>query len=127
MPQISLEYTGNITQEIDTQALFSMIHQVLGDLAGIPIENCKSRAIQLDNFHIAKGEPNNAFIHLEIRFIEGRTPEMKMEIGDQCLGYLESYFSEAASSLNLQITVEILDIRRKNYFKFPKGTLTPHD
>ncbi len=127
MPQIGLEYTGNITQEIDTQALFSMIHQVLGNEAGIPIENCKSRAIRLENFHIAKGEPENAFIHLEIRFIEGRTREMKKTIGEQCLDFLENYFRESFSSLNLQITVEILDIHRQSYFKFPKGTLTPHD
>ncbi len=125
MPQISFEYTRNITQEIETQALFAMIHRVLGEVAGIPIENCKSRAKRLDDYYIANGKPDNAFIHLEIRFIEGRTPEMKKEIGEQCLGYLESYFSESASNLDLQITVEILDIRKQSYFKFPKGTLSP--
>jgi len=123
MPQITLEYTGNITQELIAQDLFSPIHKVLGDVAGIPINNCKSRAIQRDDFYIANGETKNAFAHLEIRFIEGRSPEVKRAIGEQCLEQLESYFAESTSSLDLQITVEILDIHKQSYFKFPKGTL----
>ncbi|MBC8496371.1 MAG: 5-carboxymethyl-2-hydroxymuconate Delta-isomerase [Chloroflexi bacterium] len=125
MPQITLEYTGNITQEIKAQALFSKVHHVLEEVGGIRIENCKSRTIRLDDYYIANGETANAFLHLEIRFIEGRTPERKAEIGEQCLEFLEIYFAKSISSLNLQITVEIVDIHKQSYFKFPKGTLTP--
>ncbi len=123
MPQISLEYTGNITQDIIAQDLFAPIHKILGDVAGIPIKNCKSRAIQLDDFFIADGEETNAFAHLEIRFIEGRSPEVKTTIGELCLEQLEAYFAESTSSLDLQITVEILDIHKPSYFKYPKGTI----
>ncbi|MBC8504845.1 MAG: 5-carboxymethyl-2-hydroxymuconate Delta-isomerase [Anaerolineales bacterium] len=123
MPQISLEYTRNITPQIDSANLFPKIHQILGGVARIPIDNCKSRANRLDDFYIADGEPANAFVHLEIRFIEGRSPEVKTAIGEQCLEQLETYFVESTARLNLQITVEILDIHKQSYFKFPKGTL----
>lgn len=123
MPQISLEYTDNLTQEINTAKIFRNIHQVLGEVAGIPLANCKSRANRLNDFYIADGDSKNAFIHLEVRFIEGRSAEIRSEIGEQCLEQLQAYFAESVSSQNLQITVEIHDIHKPSYFKFPKGTL----
>ncbi len=123
MPQINLEYTVNISQDITARDIFPKIHQILGDVASIPQSNCKSRLHRVDDFHIADGDPKNAFVHLEIRFIEGRSPEIKTKIGQQCLEQLQAYFAESTSSLNLQITVEILDIHKPSYFKFPKGTL----
>ena len=125
MPQITLEYTANIIQEIQARELFSNIHHMLEEVGVIRIENCKSRAIRLDDYYIANGKIESAFIHLEIRFIEGRSPDMKAEIGQQSLAFLETYFTESILSLDLQITVEINDIHKHGYFKYPKGTLTP--
>ena len=124
MPHLTLEYTANITQEIDSRELFSELHQVLGEIGGICIENCKSRARSLNLYHIAKGATESAFIHLEIRLFEGRPPTLKAAIGDNCLHILENYFAESISQLDLQITVEICDMQKPNYFKFSKGTLT---
>ena len=125
MPQMTLEYTANIIQEIKARELFSQIHHIFEEIGGIRIENCKSRAIRLDDYYIGKGKIENAFVHLEIRFIEGRSAELKGEIGQQSLAFLETYFAESISSLDLQITVEIIDIHKHGYFKYPKGTLTP--
>ena len=122
MPHLTLEYTKNIDQEINFDDLFPRLHQVLVDIAGIPIGNCKSRACRLDNYYIADGSPQHAFVHLAIRFMEGRSVEVKRMIGRGCLKVLEELCWSPARP-ELQITVEIQDIERTTYFKLPEGTL----
>ena len=64
-------------------------------------------------------------MHLDMRFLEGRSTEVKQAIGQQSLDLLLAWFRRSADRLDLQITVEIQDIRRSSYFKYPAGTLTP--
>lgn len=125
LPQIRLEYSGNVTEEILSDKLFLGIHEVLRDTGGIRIGNCKSRSFRCDPFRIGAGEPENAFVHLEVRILEGRSSELKGEIGRALLDVLAGYFAGSAERLDLQITVEICDIKRDAYFKYPAGTLTP--
>jgi 5-carboxymethyl-2-hydroxymuconate isomerase len=122
MPHLTLEYTGNLEQEIILDDLFPRLHGALVDVAAIPIGNCKSRAYRLDNYYIADGGPQHAFVHLAIRFMEGRSVEVKRMIGRGCLEVLEE-LCHSPAGLALQITVEIQDIERTTYFKLPEGTL----
>ncbi|MCH8127058.1 5-carboxymethyl-2-hydroxymuconate Delta-isomerase [candidate division KSB1 bacterium] len=123
MPQLILQYTANIDQEISFQDLFVKLHNILADIGGIKIDNCKSRAFKLDNYYIGRGETSNAFINLDIHFLEGRPQTLKKEIGSQILEALKEIYSQSISELNLQITVEIKDIERDVYFKYPPGSL----
>jgi 5-carboxymethyl-2-hydroxymuconate isomerase len=74
------------------------------------------------------GEGESAFVHLDIRFLEGRKPDVKQAIGEGAVELLHDHFMaavEASNDLDLQITVEIRDIQRASYFKYPPGTLGP--
>lgn len=122
MPHLTLEYTENLEREIIFDDLFPRLHGVLVDVAAVPIGNCKSRACRLDSYYIADGGPQHAFVHLAIRFMEGRSVELKRNIGRGCLKVLEELCC-APAGLELQITVEIQDIERTTYFKLPEGTL----
>jgi 5-carboxymethyl-2-hydroxymuconate isomerase len=119
MPHLTLEHTANIKQEIDCATLFSGLHQILTVLGGINIENCKSRANRLDNYYIGQSDESNAFVHLEISLMQGKTTELQQAIGIQCLNLLKEYFDPSFSKLALQITVEITEIHRSAYFKYP--------
>ncbi len=123
MPQLSLQYTANIGQEISFQDLFAKLHNILADSCDIKIDNCKSRATKLDNYYIGRGETSNAFIQLDIHFLEGRSLALKKEIGSQILEALKEIYSQSISEFNLQITVEIKDIEQEVYFKYPPGSL----
>ncbi len=117
MPHLSLEYTENLTQPIVAGQLFGKLHLVLADVGGVNVDNCKSRAVPRSCFFVGRGAPNSAFVHLDLRLLEGRPAELKTQIGDQCLAILESYFVPSAAAFDLQITVEIRDMARQAYFK----------
>lgn len=125
MPNILLEYTTNVSDSIEYPKLFTAIHSVLHETAGIRLDNCKSRAIKIDEFYIGDGHPSNAFVQLSISFVAGRSAEIKAGVGDQCLAILKEYYEYSVARLDVQITVEICDIRREAYFKYPEGTFTP--
>lgn len=125
MPHLVLEYSANVDCPPDLPVLFRQLHEVLAETGGIRRDNCKSRARPADPFLVGSGSESDAFVHLDIRFLEGRPAEVKQALGQQALDLLLGWFQNSSDRLQLQITVEIQDIRRSSYFKYPAGTLTP--
>ena len=105
--------------------LFGQLHEVLAESGGTRRDNCKSRARPADRFLVGSGSESDAFAHLDVRFLESRSPEVKQTIGQQLLDLLQNWFQHSSDRLQLRVTVEIQDIRRASYFKYPAGTLTP--
>jgi 5-carboxymethyl-2-hydroxymuconate isomerase len=124
MPHLTLEYTANIPAPKDPALIMKTMHEVLHEVGGVKIENCKSRIKAADPFFISRGEESAAFLHLDVRLIEGRTNELKQEIGGGLLDILKQEYKKEMQTRDLQITVEIRDIKRHEYFKYPEGTLT---
>lgn len=117
MPHITLQYSDNIAGRMDFDTMFSKIHDALGEMAGIDIKNCKSRAIKLADYRVAGGGAELAFAHLEVRILAGRSDELKGAIGGRLLGILKDHIQDADPERNPGITVEICDIQRQAYFK----------
>ena len=125
MPHLTLEYSANVESPSDLPDLFARLHHVLAEVGGIKIENCKTRSRKVRDFLVATGGESQAFVHLDVRFLEGRPPETRQEVGEALLEALLQGFRESVERLELQVTVEIQEIARAGYFKYPKGTLTP--
>lgn len=123
MPHLILEYSGNVDFPASSSDLFSKIHKILAEVGGIKIENCKSRSRVATDFLVGSGDGLNGFIHLDIRFLEGRSPEVRQQIGETLLNSLLHAFKDSIEELELQITIEIQDVERTRYFKHPFGTL----
>lgn len=125
MPHLILEYSQNVGQTDDLDPLFLSLQETLAELGDIDIGNCKVRARPADVYRVAHGGKNGAFVHLDVRFLSGRTSEMKRTLGLVFLDILKDWFADSSTTLDLQITVEIHDIDRETYFKYPSGTLSP--
>jgi 5-carboxymethyl-2-hydroxymuconate isomerase len=125
MPHLTLEYTANLQDRTPTPELLNSIHRVLERLGGIKIENCKSRWWKVEDWAVGDGQAPSGFVHLDLRFLEGRSEETKRAIGDATLEVLKAHFGPPNPELDLQITVEVQDIRSATYFKDPPGTLRP--
>lgn len=119
MPQITLHYTANITSSVHFDEMFLKIHRILNETGGVDIGNCKSRALRFEDYFIGEGKPEKAFVHLDVALLEGRSDEVKSELGNEILEYLKSAYGTAIKQTDLQITVEIRDIPKRYYFKFP--------
>jgi 5-carboxymethyl-2-hydroxymuconate isomerase len=125
MPHLTLEYTSNLDEWANDPELLLSLHRLLHTEAGIELGNCKSRWRMAEEWAVGDGSGNPAFLHLDVRFLEGRPMNLKQAVGDRAVGLILDHFAEADEALDLQITVEIQDIRRGTYFKHPPGTLGP--
>ena len=125
MPHLTIEYTANLDEFAGDRSLLLSLHQLLHSVAGIDIHNCKSRWRMMDEWLVGDGSTSSAFVHLDIRFLEGRPQDVKHAVGAGALELLREHFAGASEDRDLQITVEVLDIRRAFYFKDPPGTLGP--
>lgn len=121
MPHLTLEYTSNLPPEVASRKLFGRLHRILADVGGIDIRNCKSRAIELRNFLVGDAAGDEGYVHLDVRFLEGRPREVKVEIGRRILEALRDAYE--ASERAIQVTVEVGDIAKDFYFKYPEGTI----
>ncbi|BBM81730.1 5-carboxymethyl-2-hydroxymuconate Delta-isomerase [Candidatus Uabimicrobium amorphum] len=113
MPHIKIELSQNIEMQ-SYNDLFLALQKVLQDCADVPPQNCKSRVHVTSDFLLGD-EKAQAFVHLEIALLEGRSPEVKSQIGENALKILNEVFTSA--TMGMQITVEVRDILRPQYFK----------
>lgn len=125
MPHLVLEYTANAPPSGELQELFARLHRILAEVGDIKIGNCKSRARPCETYYLADGKPEGAFVHLDVRILSGRTPELKREIGERLVEEVRQAFAASPDNKNLQVTVEIREIVRAHYFKYPEGSLAP--
>jgi len=125
MPHLTLEYTSNLDEWANDPELLLNLHRMLQTVAGIEIGNCKSRWRMAEEWAVGDGKGNPAFVHLDVRFLEGRPLRLKEAVGGGAIELIRTHFAEADEAFDLQITVEVQDIRKATYFKHPPGTLGP--
>lgn len=110
MPHITLEYSNNIGRHSDTRLLFDNIHQLLANELPTELSTCKSRAVVCDNYWLGDGDINNAFAHLNIKVMSGRSVEKKTYLGHVLLEMMNQFFHPLTAGLDLQLSVEIQDL-----------------
>jgi 5-carboxymethyl-2-hydroxymuconate isomerase len=117
MPHLRLEYSDNLKEELDMQVLFASLHEILVKTAPAELKDCKSCAIKCKELLLGNGDPQNAFIHVDILLAEGRSLATRQTIGQQILKHLEEYFAFSLQTLCLQITVQVREFPKDLYFK----------
>jgi len=119
MPHVILEYSSNIKEKGGFAPLFSKIHKILVETARAGIEGCQSRAVRCDHYFVGDGAAKNGFVHVQIYLMQGRTLEVRQEVGRKVLELLKDFFSKSLQELNLQISVLPKEIPKELYFKIP--------
>jgi 5-carboxymethyl-2-hydroxymuconate isomerase len=65
MPHLTLEYTDNL--DFDIQQLLERMHTELVATGAINLKGLKSRAIRHTEYRIADGNPDYAFVHVNLQ------------------------------------------------------------
>ena len=84
MPHIIAEYSANLEDRLDVQALVEALHQAAIDSKIAELAGIRTRAARRDYFRVADGKPENGFVHIVARLRIGR-PEEKREALGQAL------------------------------------------
>lgn len=116
MPQVRIEYSGNLGASFNARRFAGRVHEHLTNIAGAEPASCKTRLIQLSDFVIGDGSEQNAMIHVDLGITSGRTDQQKEELGETVMRSLREAV-EKREGVDLQLTVEVRDMDRDHYHK----------
>ena len=109
MPHLTLEYTDNI--DFDVQTLLACLHSELVATGAINLKGLKSRVVRHSEYRIADGNPEYAFVHVNLLIREGRPLEVQKDASQRVMAVLEETFGERFNNNYLSLSVDIKEMR----------------
>lgn len=114
MPHLNIQYTANLDSVTDMKALCTTLAATLVALRGedgvtplFPVAGTRVMAWPAPYFAVADGQPDRAFVYLNLRITPGRSEALKKRAGDAVLArasaHLETVFAQHAVGLTLHI------------------------
>ncbi|MCU4639793.1 MULTISPECIES: 5-carboxymethyl-2-hydroxymuconate Delta-isomerase [Acinetobacter] len=117
MPHLVANYSANLT-ELDQHTLLSSVNSALIATHLFSPNDVKSRIFKDEMFLIGMGETQDAYIHLKLYLLSGRTAAQKQDLGSVLLAILEQKnYLLVENQSPLQLCVEVIDMPSEYYFK----------
>ena len=120
MPHLVVEYTDNLRGRFDAPVALAKLNRELDAVGEFVSEDIKSRARALETFVVGVSSREEAFIHVELAIMAGRSPELKSDVLQRLLAVVRGQLV-APPGLRTQITVRIVDIDKHGYAKSVVG------
>jgi len=117
VPQLTLEYTANITQQIDWSSLFTEVHHTLVHTLETSLVSCKSRIRCCDHFFIGDGAPDHAFVYLNVHVLSGHDKTTQMQLSQALMDILKRYFALSHDIFKCQLSVNVVEMDNEVYLK----------
>ena len=110
MPHFQIEYSANIEDLVDISALCDAIRAAAAKVQTFPLAGIRVRAVRVEHFAIADGNPKHGFIDLSIRLREGRPDDVKLDAITVIFAALKEFTAEAMETRSIALSAEIRDI-----------------
>jgi 5-carboxymethyl-2-hydroxymuconate isomerase len=118
MAHFIVEYTRNIAAEAGIPALLRKANETLiaqGDV--YPIGGLRSRAIALEDWYIADGAEDYAFVHATFKLGAGRAREIRQRTGDALFEMMKTHFAELYARRYLALSLELYEFDEAGTWK----------
>jgi len=110
MPHLNIEYSANLDEVLDIQALVDRIHDTALDTGIFPLGGVRTRAEARTHYRIANGDPHAGYIHMMVRIGSGRDVETRRTAGDRIFAALCDFTDELYRSRPLALSFELHEI-----------------
>ena len=110
MPHLNIEYSANLQDSLDVQALVDLIHETALETGIFPLGGVRTRAEARNYYRIANGDPRAGYIHMMVRIGSGRDVETRRTAGDRIFAALCDFTDELYRSRPLALSFELHEI-----------------
>lgn len=117
MAHFIVEYSANLQGELDVPALFRSMHAAVVATGVFPLGGIRFRAVRCDDYLIADGNPQNAFVHVSCRMGHGRSIEVRKQAGEKLFAVLCQYLAGIFDSRPMGISFEMSELHAELSFK----------
>jgi 5-carboxymethyl-2-hydroxymuconate isomerase len=110
MPHITIEYSANVADHHDIQALVNTVHGAALDHGLPPLDGLRTRAVARTHYRIADGDSGHAFIAIHARIGPGRAAEEKRTFITAMLDAAEAEVGTEHGPLAIAWSVEVTEL-----------------
>ncbi|WP_171133214.1 MULTISPECIES: 5-carboxymethyl-2-hydroxymuconate isomerase [unclassified Ruegeria] len=124
MPHIQIEYSGNLERIVDMSALCEAIRQRAVQIEALPMPGLRVRAVRVDHYAIADGDPKHGFVDISVRIREGRPNAVKQDVVTQIFEAAQDFLGPVMAKRPVALSAELRDIDARYSPKC--GTIRDH-
>ena len=113
MPHIVVEYSERIARSIRIEDLLGELHSAAVAHPNLPVGGLRTRAHGVEHCRVGDGKTGREFIYITVRLGQGRTSEVKRDIGDLLFKVLTDFTEDHFNAGNpLSLGLEIQEIEK---------------
>lgn len=110
MPHFHIDYSGNLEDAVDIAALCEAIRAEAALIATFPTAGIRVRALRVDHYAIADGNPDHGFIDISVRLRAGRDPTTKRDAVNRIFAVAKACVTPAMQTRSIALSLEMRDI-----------------
>jgi 5-carboxymethyl-2-hydroxymuconate isomerase len=110
MPHLTVEYSANLAEQTDMNALCLALHQAMVDCGLFELGAIRVRALQATHYAVADRLPENAFAALYLRIGRGRTAGDVTRAGQMVFDAATTALATLFDRPHFALTLEIIEI-----------------
>ena len=110
MPHLMIDYSVNVETDVDIGALCDTLRDVAASIDAFPLAGVKVRAVRVDHYAIADGNPEHGFIDISVRIREGRDMETKQNAAQKIFDAATEFVADVMRRRSLSLSLELRDI-----------------
>jgi 5-carboxymethyl-2-hydroxymuconate isomerase len=110
VPHFQIEYSGNLDAVLDMGGLCEAIRATAAELDTFPMPGIRVRAVRVDHYAIADGNPKHGFIDISIRLRGGRPIDVKQDATARIFETARAYLAPVISKQSIALSLEMRDI-----------------
>ncbi len=110
MPHLHVDYSGNLENIVDMSGLCECLRAAAADIDTFPTPGIRIRAVRVDHYAIADGNPAHGFIDISIRLRAGRSEDVKQDATRRIFEAANTYLAPAMARHSIALSLEMRDI-----------------
>ena len=110
MPHFIVEYSANIETSVDMSQLCELIRATAVQIDALPMPGIRVRAIKVDHYAIADGNPDHAYIDVSVRLRGGRAMDVKKVATQTLFDAIQGFLEPVMADRSLALSFEMRDI-----------------
>ena len=110
MPHLMIDYSANVEPDVDLGGLCNTLRDVAASIDAFPLAGVKVRAVRVDHYSIADGNPEHGFIDISVRIREGRDMETKQNAAQKIFDAANEFVADVMQRRSLALSLELRDI-----------------
>lgn len=110
MPHFQVDYSGNLENIVDMSGLCECLRAAAAEIDTFPTPGIRIRAVRVDHYAIADGNPAHGFIDISIRLRAGRSEDVKQDATRRIFEAANTYLAPAMARHSIALSLEMRDI-----------------